>query len=275
MVSIPASRLPVEGNCCTKNKNQKKIMTTILENNKNKRITGVIVMVCMISFGFVMQGCDNENEQINNLSINKVQVGDVFVEKSIAKASEYIELRNNRYVWNLNRNDAIQIGLSREQIEQIRSDIESANQQIIIWEEQNTPHFLTDPQNKIVFFMNTSESTDITSNLEIIRLKTGDESNNMPSGTIFTNGQKWGSDGGWVPIGAKKANYSCRSNAALTPVYNVKLKNFGNERVGGGIGALGVISTFSLSLFASNTSFEVSFATTDSNGGSCNWSLSE
>jgi hypothetical protein len=209
------------------------------------------------------------------LSINKVQVGDVFVEKSIAKASEYIELRNNGYVWNLNRNDALRIGLSREQIEQIRSDIESANQQITIWEEQNTPHFLTDPQNKTVFFMNTSESTDITSNPEIIRLKTGDESNNMPSGTIFTNGQRWGSAGGWAPIGAKKANYSCRSNAALTPVYNIKLKNFGNERVGGGIGALGVISTFSLSLFASNTSFEVSFATTDSNGGSCNWSLSE
>ncbi len=36
--------------------------------------------------------------------------------------------------------------------------------------------------------MNTSESTDISSKPEIIRLKTGDESNNMPSGTIFTNG---------------------------------------------------------------------------------------
>lgn len=57
-------------------------MKTILKNKKNRRITGVIVMVCMISFGFVMQGCDNENEQIDNLSINKVQVGDVFVEKS-------------------------------------------------------------------------------------------------------------------------------------------------------------------------------------------------
>lgn len=127
------------------------IMKTILKNKKNRRITGVTVMVCMISFGFVMQGCNNENEQIDNLSINKVPVGDVFVEKSIAKASEYIELRNNGYVWNLNRNDALRIGLSREQIEQIRSDIESANQQITIWEEQDTPHFLTDPQNKTVF----------------------------------------------------------------------------------------------------------------------------
>lgn len=35
-------------------------MKTILKNKKNRRITGVIVMVCMISFGFVMQGCDNE-----------------------------------------------------------------------------------------------------------------------------------------------------------------------------------------------------------------------
>jgi hypothetical protein len=65
------------------------------------------------------------------------------------------------------------------------------------------------------------------------------------------------------------------SKKFLSDNSDIKLKNFGNERVGGGIGALGVISTFSLSLFASNTSFEVSFATTDSNGGSCNWSLSE
>ncbi len=79
--------------------------------------------------------------------------------------------------------------------------------------------------------MNTSESTDISSNPEIIRLKTGGESNTMPSGTIFTNGQNWGSAGGWAPIEANKANYSCRSNAALTPVYNIKLKNFGAEVV--------------------------------------------
>ena len=124
-------------------------MKTIIKNKKNRRITWVLVVVCMISFGVAMQGCSNE--EIDNLSINKVQVGDAFVEKSIAKASESIELRNNRYVWNLNRNDALRIGLSSEQIEQIRFDIESANQQITIWEEQEVPHFLTDPQSKTVF----------------------------------------------------------------------------------------------------------------------------
>lgn len=140
------------------------------------------------------------------------------MEKCIVKASESIKLRHNRYVWSLNRNDALRIGLSSEQIEQIRFDIESANQQISIWEEEEVPYFLTDPQSKTVFFMNTDE--DITSNPGIIRLKIGDESNNMPEGVIYTNGQQWGSAGGWAPIGATKANYSCRSNAALMPIYN-------------------------------------------------------
>lgn len=42
----------------------------------------VPIFLLVLAFGIFLTGCNNENEQIDNLSINKVQVGDVFVEKS-------------------------------------------------------------------------------------------------------------------------------------------------------------------------------------------------
>lgn len=143
----------------TSNTKKRKNMREIIKNTKKARIIKLFVLACVIFIGFILQGCSYE--EFDSLSADKVKVGNVFVEKCIAKAAESIELRDNRYVWNLNRNDALRIGLSSGQIEQIRFDIESANQQITIWEEQEVPYFLTDPKSKFVVFMNMSESTDI------------------------------------------------------------------------------------------------------------------
>lgn len=223
---------------------------------------------------FVIQSCDNEEDIVNNQNVDIVQVGDSFVEKSIAEASKYVKLINNRYVWNMDKRTALHIGLSSEQIRQIELDIEAVNQQISIWEIQEAPYFLTDPESKSTILFNSNVPSEHNFS-EVIRLKSGNsESGNMPSGTISTTGQSFGTNGGFAPVGARNAIYNCTARAAITPMYNVKLKNFGTEKATGGIGALGVISTFTLSLNASNASFEVSFATSDSNGGTCTWSLS-
>lgn len=49
-----------------------KITKTIIKNKKNEKITWMVVVVCMISIVAAIQSCSNE--QIDNLSVNKVQI---------------------------------------------------------------------------------------------------------------------------------------------------------------------------------------------------------
>jgi hypothetical protein len=246
-------------------------MKRIVEILKIRVMSLGIVLAGMISAGIFMQSCSNEMDEYHNNSSEMIQMGSAVIKKSIAEAGTYLELKDNRYIWKLQQKQALQIGLSLEEIDKIKSDLELANQQIAIWEEQGSPFFLTDPESGLTFSFNTNINYNVESN--IIRLKNGSEQGNMPGGSISTNGQNRGSGGCFAPHEANKVVYNCTTNAALTPIYNVGLSNFGNERWGGGIGAIGTVSKYTLGLFASNTTVTVYFSTTDSNGGICNWTL--
>ncbi|MDR0384591.1 MAG: hypothetical protein LBH60_00780 [Prevotellaceae bacterium] len=241
---------------------------------KKIKIAGLaIVLASMISTGIFMQSCSSEMDEYQNNSSDMIQLGSTVVKRSIVEASTYLELKDNRYVWTLQQKEALQIGLSLEEIDKIKSDLELANQQIALWEEQDVPFFLTDPETGFTHSFNT----DINYNVEskIVRLKTGNEQDDMPGGSISTNSQNRGSSGCFAPYKAKNVSYNCTTKAALTPIYNVGISNFGNEKWGGGIGSIGTVSSFTLGLYASNTTVTVYFATSDSNGGLCRWNLTE
>jgi hypothetical protein len=110
--------------------------------------------------------------------------------------AKFLELKNNRYSFNLSVDKAIEMGLSEDAYKGALSELEQTNK--IIEESEKDPNCdltLTNPQ-------------------EVKSL--------APSGTLKTNGQEEASDGFWAPSEISFIRFRCRTNAAPTPVYTCK-----------------------------------------------------
>lgn len=202
------------------------------------------------SMMFFLICCDTEHEEYQD------------PREASLLAVEYLSLDNNRYSLNLSEKAALEIGISKQNYYRMLDEVESANRQIQEWlKDPNANFTLTDPRN-IEVQINDPQS-----------VKTKSESY-TPSGNIITNGQEVGTDSFFAYGGTKAVVFLCRSNAALTPIYNVTTKTEGQVRTGGGIGALGVNSSYRVQLAFSNVNAYLTFCTSDSNGGNAAWMAS-
>ena len=177
-------------------------------------------------------------------------------------AVEYLSLDDNQYTLNLSEEAALDIGISKQNYDRMLNEINLANIQIQEW--------LKDPDANFVLTNPHDLSVQID---DPINLKTRSESFN-PSGNIVTSGQEMGYDTFFAYSGTKSVVFLCRSNAALTPIYNVTTETGGVVKTGGGIGAIGVNSSYTVGLAMSNVNANLSFKTSDSNGGNAAWKAS-
>ena len=116
---------------------------------------------------------------------------------------------------------------------------------------------------------------EIDDDVKHVRLKTRGietvDTDTIIKGSIVTEDQNVGVDGFFALTGVTTVTFTCRANAALTPIYNVTTEAFGQVQTGGGIGVIGKNSVFVVPLAASNVPASVSFQVSDDNGGSCAW----
>lgn len=219
-----------------------------------KKVFVLSVLFCVLNF----YSCDTEEyvPWLDSTSASLV-------------AREYLALNENQYTLNLTEQEALQLRITQQDYLRMLVEIETANQQIQEWlKDSNAEFILTDPNNldSLMYY----DDSDIDSN---IRLKSrSSESFGTPSGHIATDGQEVGRDVFFAPSGIRNVTFLCRSNVAITPIYNVTTQSFGITKTGGGIGAIGVNSSYTVGIAASNVDVCLTFKTSDSNGGECSWS---
>lgn len=92
-------------------------------------------------------------------------------------------------------------------------------------------------------------------------------------GTISTNGTEFGSDSFMPEITKTHVLFRCRTAAVLTPVYTCKTYVFGQWNSQVSTGSLFTTTEVKVLLAASGSGLTavLNLVTTDSNGGSCNW----
>lgn len=75
----------------------------------------------------------------------------------------------------------------------------------------------------------------------------------------------------FAPTGSLAVRFTCRANAAITPVFTCKTRSFGDIQVKVEAGTLFTNSVIEVPLSASNCDVDIYFQTSDSNGGFANW----
>jgi hypothetical protein len=236
------------------------------------QICSVILFTAML---IVVNGCsDSFNEEV------RLQEDTCFeMQKYIESAymmREYLLLEDNRYVLDISKYDAIEIGVSGLHYDKMVMEIEVVNAQIAIWESMpSVSYALTDPRN----IANEVKAHDIEWNLPL--LKTRDEFVPVPDpelkGNISTLGQEYGEAKFKMPTyNLNSIDFSCISNAALVPVYNVMIEVNGHSKTGSAIGVIGKLTEINVSMpepesYLIGDEVTVKFRTSDSNGGKCGW----
>lgn len=93
----------------------------------------------------------------------------------------------------------------------------------------------------------------------------------LPSGNISTDGQEQRSATFWAPPITNFVRFTYRSLAALLPGVTVQTKSLGSWKSASGTANPVTYKTLDVGLYASNVQVTVTYQTTDSNGGACQW----
>lgn len=228
------------------------------------------IFIGILSF-IIMSACNEEEFFFTpevKMSLENSENTETLLNKTIKyslMARDYLVLSENKYDLTLTKEDALNLGIPENEYLRMLKEIKIANEKIQEWIDSNKVFTLTDPQ------MNSQMDCDI----QYVRLKTRgreiSDTDTIIKGNIVTEDQKVGIDGFFALIGVTTVTFTCRANAALTPIYNVTTEAFGQTNAGGGIGVIGRNSVFVVPLAASNVPASVTFQVSDDNGGSCAW----
>ena len=180
------------------------------------------------------------------------------------KLSEFVSLKDSVYSLTISQKEAEAMGISEEMNKNALNEMKVANEAIAKCNKEGKPITLTDVKPSI---QESKKKSNIVS-----KLTSGRASGNQ-YGHIETYGNTEGYDAFMPREENSNVLFYCQSNAAITPVYTCKTYIFGKWNYGTAVGCLGVETKVKVLLAASGAGLtaKLCFATTDSNGGRCNW----
>ncbi|WP_317574905.1 hypothetical protein [Segatella copri] len=180
------------------------------------------------------------------------------------KLSEFVSLKDSVYSLTISQKEAEAMGISEEMYKNALNEMKVANEAIAKCNKEGKPITLTDVKPSI---QESKKKSNIVS-----KLTSGRASGNQ-YGHIETYGNTEGYDAFMPREQISNVLFYCQSNAAITPVYTCKTYIFGKWNYGTAVGCLGVETKVKVLLAASGSGLtaKLCFATTDSNGGRCNW----
>lgn len=180
------------------------------------------------------------------------------------KLSEFVSLKDSVYSLTISQKEAEAMGISEEMYKNALNEMKVANEAIAKCNKEGKPITLTDVKSSI---QESKKKSNIVS-----KLTSGRASGNQ-YGHIETYGNTEGYDAFMPREQISNVLFYCQSNAAITPVYTCKTYIFGKWNYGTAVGCLGVETKVTVLLAAcgGGLTAKLCFATTDSNGGRCNW----
>ena len=180
------------------------------------------------------------------------------------KLSEFVSLKDSVYSLTISQKEAEAMGISEEMYKNALNEMKVANETIAKCNREGKPITLTDVKPSI---QESKKKSNFVSKL------TSGRSLGNQSGHIETYGNTEGYDAFMPREQNSNVLFYCQSNAAITPVYTCKTYIFGKWNYGTAVGCLGVETKVKVLLAASGACLtaKLCFATTDSNGGRCNW----
>lgn len=234
----------------------------------------VILFFCVPVLVLISQSCTQDVHLFPKESMN-VNVPTEHVATKSSQSFEEIELEaydiveagfvqmiNNRYVIQLSKSEAIDMGYSVEAYELLAYHLELGNDMIAKlikeWELDPTisSYSIFDFTGKDVEISDTAYS-----------LKSRSESIALPSGVLRSSGQEVVETRTYFPHEATHILADCICNVAPLGVNNVYTKVMDTVYSGSCV----YRGTFSVNIAASGTNVTVAYQTTDSNGGTCSW----
>lgn len=180
------------------------------------------------------------------------------------KLSEFVSLKDSVYSLTISQKEAEAMGISEEMYKNALNEMKVANETIAKCNREGKPITLTDVKSST---QESKKKSNFVSKLTSSR-GLGDQ-----YGHIETYGNTEGYDAFMPSEQISNVLFYCQSNAAITPVYTCKTYIFGKWNYGTAVGCLGVETKVTVLLAASGAGLtaKLCFATTDSNGGRCNW----
>lgn len=179
--------------------------------------------------------------------------------------SDYIVLDGNQYRLEISEQDAQKLGVTPYFYDIINKDILATNTAIMEMLEKGEYIELCDVQAVSKAYkkgeLDLSDTSDKYSRAT------------YPSGNITTLGQEEGKASFKTEYDHTKVLFRCRTNATATPIYCCTVTAFGVKKIGSKIGNLITTTEITVPIAASGSGIyaDLTFATTDSNGGYCYW----
>ncbi len=217
------------------------------------RKINVLTFIFILTYSILQTSCDNEIRSIQNDYISQ--------KEAFLLGGNYLKLNENRtYSFTMTEKEAERLNISKKDYDMMLNDIYEANEFIKKQVEKKINLVLFDPEsieNKEMIIENTNR----------IRLKSGSESEPTTYlGNITTNDQNWGTTQIFIPFQINRIKITCNSVGFLQG-FNVYVGGISSS----GIGYIGTWST-DITPSYSNTYENCGFKTTNSNGGTCNFS---
>ena len=175
--------------------------------------------------------------------------------------NQYVAYVDDQYVITISKEEALEIGITCEQYEQLDSALREGNKLLksVIEECQQSSKKVT---------TRTLQYDDVMINTRTLKTRTESGATGLPSGVLETMGQEAASTGLDLPIEMRSVVCNCYARAALLPMHVVTTSSFGDTQIGS---KLGYSVNIQVNFSANNTVGGITYRTTDSNGGICAW----
>lgn len=181
---------------------------------------------------------------------NKLENGRKIESKDVNKAvAHYLKLKHDEYLLDLSEEEALEMGISKHDFENVIEELENTNEQI--------KSFKAEPNHEVVLFDPETDASE--------------ERLQLPSGHLSSVGQEEVGASFFAPFNTSQVRFRCRGNAAPTPAFTCRTVAFGGEHQRTEVGTILYYTDIDVPIAASNTRVQVYFRTTDSNGGVCDW----
>ena len=219
---------------------------------------------------FILFGCNEERQDtptnVQSLveEIDRIQGDGYFDTDELKLKRKYNELvmpyvvldKDGLYKLDITEEYYSKIEVPKEVIIEIKKEIESTNK--IIEQSKKEGVFIETPNPK---------DPDVIKEISELRSYFDGDMNNPMIGDLIANGQERVTSGYiWVPVGYKSVTFKCQSGAAMTPVFVCGVFTSGQWVHSSKVG-LGGYAGMNIGLYTSNDKINLSFQTTDSNGG--------
>jgi hypothetical protein len=179
--------------------------------------------------------------------------------------SNYVSIKDSLYSLDISKEDAQKIGVDADLYTSILEDLKNSNKTIKDARQQGEHISLPNIKEEYKKYKQSNKVQQTTT-------RSGNKGRNQ-YGSISTNGTEEGTDAFIPTIDKSAVKFTCRTGAAITPIYTCKTHIFGgwNSKTRAGTLFTNTIIIVKLAASGSKLTAKLYFSTTDSNGGYCNW----